>query len=103
MSSAARMASGGKANPNLALALAVALLVIGLSGWIGMRARTATHNLVTSRGTWETTAAQLATVQQQFRVPSTTEASALVAEASRMSALGVPSDEKLSLVDMLGH
>jgi hypothetical protein len=85
------------------LGVGVALLVIGLAGWTGLKARATGARLAASRGGWETTGAQLATVQQQFRVPSATEASALVAEASRMSALGVPFDDRLSLVDMLGH
>ncbi len=103
MTSTGQITGGAKANSNQAIGLAVALLVIGLSAWTGLRARSTTAHLAASRAAWETTEAQLATVRQQFRVPSTAESSALVAEANRMSALGVPSDERLALVDMLGH
>jgi hypothetical protein len=98
-----RVALWVKSNPNQLLGIALSLLVLGLSGWTGLRSRTAASDLAGRRVAWESTAAQLATVQQQFRVPTTTESSALIAEANRMSALGVPSDEKLTLVDMLGH
>jgi hypothetical protein len=85
------------------LAVVVALLVVGLSGWIGTRARATAKSLGMTRQAWESTAAQLATVQQQFRLPTSRESAELVAEANRMSALGVPAEEKLGLVDMLGH
>jgi hypothetical protein len=85
------------------LGIVVMTLVIGLSGWMGLRARGTMRELSASRRTWEATAAQLSTVQQQFRRPTTSESSALMAEANRMSALGITSDEKLGLVDLLGR
>lgn len=92
-----------KSSPNQVLGIVAALVIIGASAWTGMRARATAADLAAKRGGWETLASQLATVQQQFKVPSTTESSVLIAEANRMSALGVPADEKLNLVDMLGH
>ena len=95
--------SVGKLGSNHMLGIVVMTLVIGLSGWMGLRARGTMRELSASRRTWEATAAQLSTVQQQFRRPTTSESSALMAEANRMSALGITSDEKLGLVDLLGR
>lgn len=103
MAAAGRIAGADKPNPNHWLGIAVALIIIGLSAWTGMSARSTAARIAASRSSWEAAGAQLATVQQNFKVPSATEASALLAEASRMSALGVPFDDRLTLVDMLGH
>ena len=98
-----RRVSAGKLDSNQLLGIVVMILVIGLSGWMGLRARGTMRDLSASRRTWEDAAAQLSTVQQQFRVPTTSESSALIAEGSRLSALGITSDEKLGLVDLLGR
>jgi hypothetical protein len=92
-----------KLSRNQALGLVVALLVLGLSAWVGTRARAVQGRLAVTRQAWESTAGQLSIVQQQFRLPTSTESARLAAEANRMSALGVPAEEKLGLVDMLGH
>jgi len=92
-----------KSNPNQLLGDIVAVLIVGLAVWTGMRARATAAEVAARRSGWEATAAQLAIVQQQFKAPTSTEASILIGEANRMSALGVPPDEKLNLVDMLGH
>ena len=93
----------GKLDSNQLLGVGVFTLVIVLSGWMGLRARSTMRDLSTSRRAWDATASQLSTVQQQFRLPTTSESSALMAEASRMSALGITADEKLGLVDLLGR
>jgi hypothetical protein len=103
MASGAGISRWTKANPNQLLGIVVALLVIGLSAWIGRKARATASSLTARRAAWETTATQLSTVQQKFRAPTSTESAVLIAEANRMSALGVPAEEKLNLVDMLGH
>ena len=92
-----------KPSPNQVLTLGVLLLVFGLSAGTGLRARTTATNLAMNRRSWESTAAQLSTVQQQFRLPTSNESSALIAEAGRMSALGVSAQDKLGLINMLGH
>jgi hypothetical protein len=92
-----------KSSPNQLLGIVVSLVVIGAALWTGVRARSTAADLATKRRGWEAMAGQLATVQQQFKVPSSTESSVLITEANRMSALGVPADEKLNLVEMLGH
>ena len=71
-----------KSSPNQILVIAVGLLVLGLSGWTGWRARTVAGDLTTRRTAWEDAASQLATVRQQFRVPTSTESAALVAECA---------------------
>lgn len=103
MASPRELTNWARSNPNQPITMAVAALVIGLSVWIGLKARTSTNDLAAKRVAWEQTASQLATVQQQFRVPSSTEASALLSEAARMGTLGVPEGEKLDIIDMLGR
>jgi hypothetical protein len=103
MASSQDMARWARTNPNQILAIGVAALVVGLSAWVGLKARAANASLASKRAAWESTANQLATVQQQFRVPTTTESAALIAESSRMGALGVPAGEKLNLIDMVGR
>jgi hypothetical protein len=103
MAAPSRFSRWAQANQTVLLAGAVATLVIGLSAWIGIRARAAESMLSARLATWEVSARELATVQQQFRAPTAKESAALIAESSRMSALGVPPDEKLNLVDMLGR
>jgi hypothetical protein len=92
-----------KASPNQVLAIAVGILVLALAGWTGVRARTVAKALTARRVAWEGTASQLATVRQQFRVPTSTESAALVAESSRMGTLGVPRGDKLTLIDWVGR
>jgi hypothetical protein len=98
-----RRGIAGKLDSNQLLGIVVMVLVIGLSAWMGLRARGTMRDLSASRRTWEDAASQLSTVQQQFRVPTTSESSSLIAEGSRLSALGITSDEKLGLVDLLGR
>lgn len=92
-----------RSNPNQIFGMAVAVVVIGVAGWVGTQARAASASLATKRAAWEQTANQLATVRQQFRVPSSTESAALIVESSRMGALGVPASEKLTLVESIGR
>ena len=103
MANAQQAAQWARANPNQLIAAGVAAVVIAASGWVGLKARAANAELSAKRAAWETAAGQLATVQQQFRVPTSTESASLVAEASRMGALGVPKDDKLGLVDLIGR
>ena len=92
-----------RSNPNQLLATGVAVLVVGLSVWTGMRARSVARELSDKRTGWEATASRLATIQQQFRAPTSTESAALIAESSRMGTLGVRPGDKLELVDMMGR
>ncbi|HET9426198.1 MAG TPA: hypothetical protein VFO55_12595 [Gemmatimonadaceae bacterium] len=89
--------------PNLFPAIGVSILVLGLSIWLGTAARATHRELTTRRSVWEQTANQLATVRQQFRVPTSTESNALVAESRRLGALAVPPEEKLDLIDSIGR
>jgi hypothetical protein len=92
-----------KSNPHELSVIGVALLVMALSGWTGFRSRGIAAELASKRSSWSGTAEQLATVQQQFRVPSSTENAVLMAESNRMGALGVPRADRLALVDMVGR
>jgi hypothetical protein len=92
-----------RGNPNQLITVAVSVLVIGLSGWIGLKARAAGDSLAKSRRAWEDVANQLATVRQQFRVPTSSESAAIISESSRMGALGIPNAEKLNVLDAVGR
>lgn len=90
-------------NPNRALAMGVALFVIGLSLWVGFKTRRATAELASKGSAWQATSNQLATARQQFRVPTSTESAALIAESAQLGALGVPGSEELTLVESVGR
>ena len=90
-------------NPNQLLAIGVAAIVLVASLIVGILARRATAELAQKRGGWEEASNQIATVQQQFRVPTATESAALIAESGRMGALGVPEAEKVNLLDSIGR
>ena len=90
MTSSAQVGAWIRSHPNQLLTVGVSAMVIAGSAWIGLKAKTAASELSGRRAAWEQTANQLATVQQQFRVPTATESAALLAESSRMGALGVP-------------
>lgn len=103
MSSSAQVGAWVRSNPNQLLAVGLSVAVIAGSVWIGAKAKTAAAELSAKRAAWEQTSNQLATVQQQFRVPTATESAALLAESSRMGALGVPPEEKFNLVEAVGR
>jgi hypothetical protein len=92
-----------KENPDHLLMMGTSILVIGLAIFVGGKARAAERDLQQKRSGWEQAANQLATVQQQFRAPTGTESSALLAEGSRLGTLGVQPDDKLGLIDAVGH
>jgi hypothetical protein len=103
MTSSAQVGAWVRSNPNQLLAVGLSVAVIAGSVWIGAKAKAAAAELSAKRAAWEQTSNQLATVQQQFRVPTATESAALLAESSRMGALGVPSEEKFNLVEAVGR
>src|SRR4051794_35931330 len=63
--SAARNRDNPNPAPNWIPAIAVMVLVVAVSGWTGLRARATARDLAVTRRSWESTATQLATVQQQ--------------------------------------
>jgi len=62
MASSQDMTRWARSNPNQILSIGVAALVVGLSAWVGLKARSANANLASKRAAWESTANQLATV-----------------------------------------
>lgn len=103
MATGRRFSGWMQSNPNQLLAIGVAVLIMALAAKVGLKARGVARTLSSRKAAWNVTASRLATVQQQFVVPTTTESSALIAESSQMGALGVPAGEKLNLVDMVGR
>ena len=85
------------------MAVAVGALVMGASVYVGSKARSANRELETRRLAWQETANQLATVQQQFKAPSSNESAALIAESSRLGSLAVTPEDRLVLVDAVGR
>jgi hypothetical protein len=90
-------------NPIRLLSIGVAVLVIGVSLWVGIQARQATKELAQKRAAWKRMSEDLADIRQQFRVPSSTEAAALIAESRQMAALGVPKTDRLALLESIGR
>ena len=103
MASRQQLSAWMRSNPNRLLGIGVAVLIMALATKVGLKARGVARDLSSRKAAWNLTASRLATVQQQFVVPTTTESSALIAESSQMGALGVPPAEKLTIVDMVGR
>ena len=89
--------------PNQLPAFVLATLVLGASLWVGLQAKSLAQELDKKKVGWQQTADQLATVRQQFRVPSSSESSALLAESARMGVLGVPASERVSLMELVAR
>jgi hypothetical protein len=90
-------------SPTQVMAIGLGVLLIGLSLWLGATARRTSARLAAKSAAWLQTANELATIQQQFRVPTSTESAALIAESARMGALGVPKSDKVELLGSLGR
>jgi hypothetical protein len=87
--------------PNQLLALGVAVFIATASLWVGYQARATTAELHKQRAQWQGAADQLATFEQQFRIPTSTESAALIVESERLGSLGVPQTERVSLMEFL--
>jgi hypothetical protein len=98
-----RLAQWRREHPAQPFMLLAAIVVLGGSLWVGTRSRAAAAKLAAKRPAWQSTADQLATVRQQFRLPSSSETAALLAESGRMSALGVPQSERVSLMELVSR
>jgi hypothetical protein len=83
--------------------MAFATVLLGAAIWVGAKARDATAALTARRQAWASAANQVATVRQQFQAPTAQESAAIISESSRSGVLGVPSSEKLTLVDAVGR
>jgi hypothetical protein len=90
-------------HPNQLPALGLGLFVLAASLWVGIQARSASAALILKQTGWQQTANQIAAVQQQFRVPSSFESAALIAESARMGALGVPPSERVALMEYIAR
>lgn len=89
--------------PNQLAALALGVVVIAASTWVGLQARLAAAELGQKGAAWQQTAGQLAALQQQFRIPSSFESAALITESTRTGALGVPASDRVSLIEYLAR
>jgi hypothetical protein len=90
-------------NTNQLLAVTAAVIVAAASGWVGFQARKTSMALETKREALQRATEQVASVQRQLRPPTPTETAELVAEASRIGALGVADADRLVLVDSIGR
>lgn len=90
-------------NPVRILMGGLAVLVIGCSLFVGIRASAARAEFSGRMDPWRTTANQLATVQQQFRGPSSAEAAAFASEGARMGMLGVSPAARVELLRSIGQ
>lgn len=83
--------------------LAVGFFILLASVWVGLQSRSTSAELVKKAAAWQQIADQLATLQQEYRVPSSSESAALIAESARLGTLGVPSTERVSLMEFLAR
>jgi len=94
---------GQRESPNRLAALALGVVVIAASIWVGLQAKSVAAELAQKGTAWQQTASQLAALQQQFRIPSSFESAALLNEAGRTGALGVPPSDRVSLMEYLAR
>jgi hypothetical protein len=90
-------------NLDVALAITVSVIVAGASAWVGLGARSATAALATKRIALQRATDQVSSLRQQLRTPTPKETAALIAEASRLRALGVADSDRQDLVDAVGQ
>jgi hypothetical protein len=100
---AVRLATWRREHPNQLPMVALTLLVLGGSLWVGVRSKATATQLATKRPEWQRTADHLATARQQFRVPTSSESAALSAESGRMGALGVPPGDRVALMELVSQ
>jgi hypothetical protein len=81
----------------------LAVVVLASSAWVGVQSAVARKQLAGAIASWQNASNQLATVRQQFRLPSSTESADLLREASGLGALGVPTTERVSLIELVSR
>lgn len=81
----------------------LAVVTLMSSVWIGMQSRKARQQLETTLTSWKQASQQLATVRQQFRLPSSTESAAILRESAALGSLGVPAGERVSLIELVSR
>jgi hypothetical protein len=89
--------------PNQLFVLIVAIAVLAGSMWVGGKSRVAAERLAAKRPAWQKAADDVAILRQQFRLPSSKETAALVAESGHLTALGVTSSERVSLMELVAR
>jgi hypothetical protein len=90
-------------NPLLPVIGLCALVTLGASGWVGIQSQKARQQLGTTINTWKQASQELATVRQQFRMPSTTESDAILKESASLGQLGVPAGERVSIMELVSR
>jgi hypothetical protein len=89
--------------PNQLFVLIVAIAVLAGAIWVGGKSRLASSRLAAKKPAWQKVADDLANLRQQFRLPSSRETAALVAESGNVAALGVPFSERVSLMELVAR
>jgi hypothetical protein len=81
------------------------LAVVGLavSAWVGVQSQRARQQLRATTVMWQQAAEQLAMVKQQFRMPTGTESDAILRESGAIGSLGVPQDDRVSLMELVSR
>jgi hypothetical protein len=97
------LSSWRRQHPNQLFALGLAVVVFAASVWVGTKARAATSRMAQREMAWRGSADQLASLTQRFRVPGSSEAAALLTESGHLSALGVPSSDRVSLMEWVAR
>src|SRR2546423_7875893 len=90
-------------HPNQLFAVLLPIAVVAGSIWVGAKARAATSRLTVKRPAWQSSADELATIRQQFRLPTSGETAALLAESGHVATLGVPPSERVSLMELVAR
>lgn len=87
--------------PDQLLLLVISAFTLVVSIWLGWQASMARKRLASSAASWRRTADQLATVRQQFHLPSSSESADLLRESASLGVLGVVPTERVSLMELV--
>lgn len=92
------LAPMGGSDGNRALSLVVAVIVIIAALLVGVHVRATAAEVEARQAAWQQADSAVAVVQSRFQAPTPRESSALLAESSRLSALGVADGEQLNVM-----
>lgn len=97
------LASISSPDANRSLSVVAALIVIVAALLVGLQVRGTATEVESRQTAWTQAASNFSAVQNQFQAPTPRESAALIAESSRLSALGVADGEQLSLMGAISR
>ena len=97
------LASTKSSDANRSLSVVVALIVIVAALLVGIQVRGTAAEIESRQSAWERAASSFSAVQSQFQPPTPRESAVLIAESSRLNALGVADGEQLNVMGAINR